>query len=281
MSRKGNIRFLFMALGLVFLMISLSQASDLILESPLSSGVTAHDGNIIAQNNCMVPTGNDVTLAAFGKVTFRPNFRVQAGGTLVVRPGDYSDTDGDDLPDVWEYKYFGNLDQGRNGDPDSNGSSPNYLEYVFGTNPNNAQEEPPPADAYQDVDMGFVASELEGGSGLLAGSIRITNGNALEFRVDLAFPSPNSLGLTFRVTYNSRATQTGILGYGWFHNFGSALNPSFPMGDRAFLKIIDGTGKAYYFIQEVPGYYSGVFGERGYVKAECLVPVYFPNPISS
>ena len=267
MKRKRKIRVLFMALCVVFLMVASSWAEDLILESSLSSGVTAHDGNIIAQNNCMVPTGNDVTLAAFGKVTFRPNFRVQAGATLVVRPGDYSESDGDDLPDVWEYKYFGNLNQGRNGDVDSDGSS-NYLEYVFRTDPNNQNEVPPSSTAYQDAQMGFAGNELAGGAGLVARCIRITNGNAMEFREDLAFPSPNSFGLAFRATYNSRATQTGILGYGWFHNFGASLNPSSQLGNRAFLKIIDGTGKASYFIQEETGYYRGVFGERSYVLAE-------------
>ena len=90
----------------------------------------------------------------------------------------------------------------------------------------------------------------------------------MEFREDLVFPSPNSFGLTFRATYNSRATQTGILGYGWFHNFGASLNPSSQLGNRTFLKIIDGTGKASYFIQEETGCYRGVFGERSYVLAE-------------
>jgi YD repeat-containing protein len=46
------------------------------------------------------------------------------------------------------------------------------------------------------------------------------------------------------------------------------LNPSVQLGNRTFLKIIDGTGNASYFIQEVPGYYSGVIGERSYVRAE-------------
>jgi RHS repeat-associated protein len=208
-----------------------------------------------------------MTLAAFGKVTFRPNFRVQAGATLAVRTGDYSESDGDDLPDVWEYKYFGNLNQGRNGDYDSDGSS-NYLEYVFKTDPADDSEKPPFSTAYQDVQLGIAGDELAGGAGLVARSIRVTNENAMEHREDLAFPSPNSFGLAFRATYNSRATQAGILGYGWFHNFGASLNPSSQLGNRAFLRIIDGTGKGSYFIQEVSGYYSGVFGERGYVKAE-------------
>ena len=57
MKPKGKTRVLSMALCMVFLMVAYSWAEDLILESSLSSGVTAHDGDIIAQNNCMVPQG--------------------------------------------------------------------------------------------------------------------------------------------------------------------------------------------------------------------------------
>lgn len=44
------------------------------------------------------------------------------------------DNDGDGLPDDWELFYFGNLDQGANGDPDGDGAS-NLSEYRNGTNP--------------------------------------------------------------------------------------------------------------------------------------------------
>ncbi len=177
------------------------------------------------------------------------------------------DDDGDELPDWWELAYFPDLSQGRNGDHDGDGFS-NYLEYVFNTDPGNQNEVPPSSDSYQDEGLGYAPEEQQGEAGLVAGSIRITNGNALEYREDLSFPSPNSLSFNFRAAYNSRATQTGMLGYGWFHSFGAALNPSSQLGSRTFLKIIDGTGKASYFIQEVTGYYAGVFGERSFVLAE-------------
>jgi Mg-chelatase subunit ChlD len=51
------------------------------------------------------------------------------GGTY-----DPTDTDGDGLPDEWEILYFGNLDQGPDGDPDGDGLT-NMYEYLAGTNP--------------------------------------------------------------------------------------------------------------------------------------------------
>ena len=44
------------------------------------------------------------------------------------------DSDGDALPDLWEYQYFGNLAQTGSGDPDSDGVN-NAGEYVLGRNP--------------------------------------------------------------------------------------------------------------------------------------------------
>ena len=45
--------------------------------------------------------------------------------------------DGDNLPDDWELKYFGNLDQTDDGDPDHDGLS-NLQEYQLGTDPTKA-----------------------------------------------------------------------------------------------------------------------------------------------
>lgn len=44
------------------------------------------------------------------------------------------DADADGLPDAWEIKYFGNLSQAANADPDQDGSN-NFEEYLRGTNP--------------------------------------------------------------------------------------------------------------------------------------------------
>ena len=59
------------------------------------------------------------------------NYFVQANG---IDPG--ADTDGDGLPDAWEYIHFGNLDQDGTGDPDGDGED-NLSEYKSNTVPTN------------------------------------------------------------------------------------------------------------------------------------------------
>ncbi|MBT7701860.1 MAG: DUF2341 domain-containing protein, partial [Verrucomicrobia bacterium] len=48
--------------------------------------------------------------------------------------------DSDSLPDEWEMEQFGNLDQGDDGDPDSDGLT-NLREYQLGTNPTNTDSD--------------------------------------------------------------------------------------------------------------------------------------------
>ena len=49
----------------------------------------------------------------------------------------FTDTDGDGLPDIWETKYFGDLRYGANDDPDHDGLT-NLQEYRHHTNPTKA-----------------------------------------------------------------------------------------------------------------------------------------------
>ena len=118
-----------------------------------------------------------------------------------------------------------------------------------------------------DVDYGLGYDEQQGGGGLVGQTVRILNGNALEYRTDLSFPSPNRLGLTFQVFYNSRSTRAGSLGYGWSHTYEAFLDPSVEIEEKTYLKIIDPTGRAAYF-QEGDEKYDGAFHERSHVKEE-------------
>src|SRR5262245_25819064 len=57
-----------------------------------------------------------------------------------------ADSDNDGLPDEWELRHFGNLNQGPNGDPDGDGLT-NLQELAAGTNPNLADSD---GDGYSD-----------------------------------------------------------------------------------------------------------------------------------
>jgi RHS repeat-associated protein len=122
----------------------------------------------------------------------------------------------------------------------------------------------PPAD----LDYGLASDEQEGGGGLVGETIRLLNGNTTETRSDLSFPSPNSLGLSFAATYNSRSSILSSLGTGWTHTYDVTLYPDFRIGGNYYLKILGPTGRAFYFQEDIPGIYSGVFHERSHVQAE-------------
>ena len=66
---------------------------------------------------------------------------LQLGANLAVN---YTDKDGDGLPDWWEVAFFGNLSQGANNDPDRDGYN-NLTEFKIGTNPADGREAPVPA----------------------------------------------------------------------------------------------------------------------------------------
>ena len=119
-----------------------------------------------------------------------------------------------------------------------------------------------------DVDLGLAIDEQEGGGGLVGETVRILNGNTVEYRSDLAFPSPNRLGLSFEATYNSRSTISGALGFGWTHTYDVSLDPDFDISGGSYIKILGPTGRAFYFQEETVGFYKGVFHERSFVKAE-------------
>jgi len=78
----------------------------------------------------IVLNGNGVTTAAF---TDRNS--IISGVTLEEMT--LPDSDGDGLPDPWEFQFFGNLDSTGGGDTDADGRT-NLAEYLAGTLPNDA-----------------------------------------------------------------------------------------------------------------------------------------------
>jgi len=121
--------------------------------------------------------------------------------------------------------------------------------------------------AFEYEGFGVEADEQEGGGGFIAKSIRILNGNMVEVRSDLDFPSPSHLRLRLLAFYNSRYENLGFMGHGWTHTYEISLDPAFVIEGVPSVRIIDGTAKTFYFREKVPGEYSGLFGEHSRVKA--------------
>jgi RHS repeat-associated protein len=126
-----------------------------------------------------------------------------------------------------------------------------------------------------DLEYGFSFDEQQGGGGLVGETIRILNGNTVEFRQDLGFSSPNRLGLSFAATYNSRSNINGLLGYGWTHTYGVSLNTNFVMGDERYLKILDQTGRAAFFKKEGVGFFKGQFYQHSYIASDAIGYVWY------
>lgn len=118
-----------------------------------------------------------------------------------------------------------------------------------------------------DINHGVNQDEQQGGGGLVGGTLRILNGNVLVSRSDLLFPSPHSLGLSLKAWYNSRSERQGLLGYGWSGSYDVSLDPGVEIQGVPFVRIIDETGKAHYFLKQAAGGYTGFFGECSMLDA--------------
>jgi hypothetical protein len=108
------------------------EAADLELTGSLN-GYYYSAEDIYTQGATTVEQGSSVTLSTPNTVTINPGFHVVLSGTLSINRGD---TDSDGLLDFWEMLYFGNLVQGPDDDPDSDGLT-NLEEFQLGTNPSN------------------------------------------------------------------------------------------------------------------------------------------------
>jgi hypothetical protein len=129
-----------LVLSVVFLAAEVL-AKDLILEQPLSSGVYSSEGGIIAQNNCLIEQSSDVVLLAGREIVLKSGFHAPQGTSFNAMIGDYGnlpeglDTDGDNLADWWEVKYFSDtLSSEAGNDTDGDGVI-DSVEFKLNSNP--------------------------------------------------------------------------------------------------------------------------------------------------
>ncbi|MCP3878385.1 MAG: RHS repeat protein, partial [Sulfitobacter sp.] len=108
-----------------------------------------------------------------------------------------------------------------------------------------------------DVDYGLDANAS---AEFVGGGIRMTNGNMVQARSDIALTTPNSLGFGFNAFYNSCSTESTALGYGWSHTYADKLTPIVTIDEQPCTRIVDATGRARYFSATNPR--IGLFDEK-------------------
>lgn len=111
----------------------------------LSTSATA-GGTVTASGGPWVPEGTNVTVTAQsnpgyifigwsgGNLSSGTNLSFAMNRPISVTANFAADSDADGMADSWEMKYFGNLAQAANGDPDSDGET-NLSEFQLGSNP--------------------------------------------------------------------------------------------------------------------------------------------------
>ena len=119
-----------------------------------------------------------------------------------------------------------------------------------------------------DLNFGLAFDEQQGGGGLIGETVRLLNGNVVEFRSDLSLASPHRLGLSFAATYNSRSAAAGALGHGWSHTYSLCVDPNYLLEGQTYLKLVDETGRAAYFQEDTPGHFAGAFHEKSWIIRE-------------
>jgi YD repeat-containing protein len=117
----------------------------------------------------------------------------------------------------------------------------------------------------EDLDHGLERDQYEEGGEMVGETINILNGNMVDVRTDLSFPSAHRFGLRFEAVYNNRSDIPGKSGHGWTHTYEAAAVPG-AAGSGYDLKISDGTGKSRYFVRDTGlGGYRGIYQERSHV----------------
>lgn len=115
------------------------------------------------------------------------------------------------------------------------------------------------ATAPEGVDFGLDGPSSSGAE-FVGGPIRITNGNMVESRADLAMASPNPLALRFDAYFNSRSSRLGDLGYGWTHTYSVNLADDIVIDGQTYIRIAEATGRSLYFNADAP--YAAAFNEK-------------------
>lgn len=182
-----------------------------------------------------------------------------------------ADTDSDGSDDGAEVAYWSaawNADADSDGlinllDIDSDGDGQtDGTEISQGTDAGDATSATTVAANTENADFGVVVDEQQGGRGLLENGIRLINGNAVDSRLDIQFPSPNRDGLIFQAFYNSKVETTGGLGAGWRHTYEVELETGLDIGGEPVIRITDATGNAHYFKITGSRQYEGALDER-------------------
>ena len=136
---------------------------DFILPAVPTTGYYVTDRDIYsAANSCTIQDNRKVFCISPGKLILRPGFRVQAGGYFASLknvnnvPVDV-DLDKDGMPDRWELLNFNaRLTERPSDDYDGDGA-PDYVEYKFGSDPNNSTSKPAGKGTYYEYDeMGRI-----------------------------------------------------------------------------------------------------------------------------
>ncbi|MHC4674633.1 MAG: DUF6531 domain-containing protein, partial [Planctomycetota bacterium] len=196
--------------------------------------------------------------------------------TFLTNPVSF-DTDRDGLHDNAELAYWGanwstdydgdGLNNLQDADADNDGVT-DKQESDLGFDPSDSGSTPLVQTADVDVDLGMAVDEQQGGGGLVGETIRILNGNVVESRTDLSFPSPNSSGLDFEAFYNSRSIVAGALGYGWTHSYEASFSTGYDIDGQNAVKVIGPTGRARFFADTGGDNFTGLWNEKSYVKSE-------------
>jgi hypothetical protein len=128
---------LFILVFNLILLVTTVSADDLIITGSLN-GTYLSDSNIYSQGTCTTEFGSSAILEAPFSIILQPGFHAKTGSSVDAKIGDGLDSDSDLLPDWWENKFFGNVDQAADDDPDDDGLT-NMQEYILGTDPTDGE----------------------------------------------------------------------------------------------------------------------------------------------